>query len=294
MTSSTLVDCALVSKAYGATTVLDDVSLRVRAGESIGLVGRNGAGKTTLLSIIQGLRRPSNGKVTLFGGPPTKARFRTELGVAPQALSLPDTARVDEVITYVRAHYHAPAPAGELIRDFDLGALARKQVGGLSGGQKRLVGACLAFAGNPRLVLLDEPTTGLDSEARERLWQIIRAKTSSGTSVITTSHYMEDIEQLSERIVVLHQGRIVSDGSVNDIRENSRAVTITVQADMPEDLSWLESGVVQNSRKGSFEIETTNVDRTLGELRRRFGTLDRVEVNRDSLENIIRNLTETR
>ncbi|WHS28957.1 ABC transporter ATP-binding protein [Auritidibacter ignavus] len=268
--------------------------MRVGTGESIGLVGRNGAGKTTLLSIIQGLRRPTSGRVALFGGPPTKARFRTELGVAPQALSLPDTARVDEVIRYVRAHYHDPVPTADLIRDFDLGTLARKQVGGLSGGQKRLVGACLAFAGNPRLVLLDEPTTGLDSEARERLWQIIRAKTYRGTSVVTTSHYMEDIEQLSERIVVLHQGQIISDGSVNDIRDSSQTVTITVQASMPEDLSWLESGVAQNAQERAFEIKTTNVDLTLGELRRHFGTLDKVEVTRDSLENIIRNLTETK
>ena len=292
MATQTLVDCSQVSKAYGDNAVLHEISLSVGVGESIGLVGRNGAGKTTLLSIMQGLRRPTGGRVELFGGSPAKAKFRTELGVAPQALSLPETARVDETINYVRAHYVNPAPVDDLIRDFGLESFARKQAGGLSGGQKRLVAACLAFAGNPKLVLLDEPTTGLDSDSREHLWQIIREKTHTGTSVIITSHYMEDIEQLSDRIVVLHHGRIISDGTVTDIRGDNRVVRITVQRNIPEDLSWLESGTLDDSRDGAFDIRTTKVDRVLEELRSRFGTLDQVEVHRDSLENIIRELTE--
>lgn len=155
-----------LSKKFGSNYVLSRINLIVKRGESIGLVGPNGAGKTTLISVIQGIKKPSSGNVELFGGSPNKPIQRIKLGVSPQSISLPDTFKVGELVEFVRNHYPNKGEYDDLINEFSLVNIANAKVGGLSGGQKRLLSTCLAFSGNPELVLLDEPTTGLDIHTR--------------------------------------------------------------------------------------------------------------------------------
>src|SRR5262245_12656355 len=159
-----------VSRRYGDVLALDRVSLDVHPGEIVGLLGPNGAGKSTLLNLLAGLRRPSSGKVELFGGDPRDPARRKKLGVTPQETGLPSTLKVAECVEFVARHFSDPVPTGELIDRFGLSEVARRQTGGLSGGQKRRLAVALAFVGRPRLVLLDEPTTGLDVTARRALW----------------------------------------------------------------------------------------------------------------------------
>ena len=158
------------SRRYGDVLALDRVDLEVRAGELVGLLGPNGAGKSTLMNLLVGLRRPSSGRVELFGGDPRDPASRRQIGVTPQETGLPGTLRVGEVVDFVSAHYPDPVPRAELLDRFGLADLARRQTGGLSGGQRRRLAVALAFVGRPRLVLLDEPTTGLDVAARHTLW----------------------------------------------------------------------------------------------------------------------------
>lgn len=179
-----------VTRRYGSVTAVDDVSLSIDPGTILGLLGPNGAGKTTVISLLQGLRRPTSGSVRLFGGNPQDAHSRSRLGSTPQETALPPTLRVGEVIDFVGRHFDGPLSRGELADEFGLTDLLRRQTGALSGGQKRRLSVALAFVGRPRLVLLDEPTTGLDVDARRTLWDALRRQHDAGATVVVTSHYL--------------------------------------------------------------------------------------------------------
>jgi ABC-2 type transport system ATP-binding protein len=203
-----------VTRRYGGVTALDAVDLEVGSAELVGLLGPNGAGKTTLLSLLQGLRRPTAGTVRLFGGDPRDAASRVRLGCTPQETALPPTLRVGEVIDFVGRHFSNRVPTGELAAEFGLAELLRRQTGALSGGQRRRLSVALAFVGRPELVLLDEPTTGLDVDGRRALWEAIRRQHVAGATVLVTSHYLEEIEALAERVVVISEGRVVADDAL--------------------------------------------------------------------------------
>jgi ABC-2 type transport system ATP-binding protein len=207
-----------VTRRYGDTLALDDVDLSVAAGELVGLLGPNGAGKSTLINLLVGIRRPTSGSVEIFGGSPLDPVNRRLLGVTPQETGLPPTLRVGEVVDYVSAHYPNPLPRNELLARFGLDELARRQTGGLSGGQRRRLAVALAFVGRPRLVVLDEPTTGLDVEVRHVLWDAIRAFHADGGTVLLSSHYLEEIEALAQRVVVLGEGHVLADDTVAAVR----------------------------------------------------------------------------
>ncbi len=212
-----VVEVDHVTRRFGPVVALDDVSLTVGEGELVGLLGPNGAGKTTLLSLVSGLRKADAGTVRLFGGDPRVASARLALGTTPQETGLPPTLRVGEVVALVAGHYPAPMSTHEALDRFGLADLARRQTGGLSGGQKRRLAVALALVGRPRLVLLDEPTTGLDVEARHVLWQALRDYHADGATVVLTSHYLEEIEALAHRVVVVGQGRVLADGALADV-----------------------------------------------------------------------------
>ncbi|GAA5210981.1 ABC transporter ATP-binding protein [Microbacterium kyungheense] len=209
-----LVHAESLVKRFGDVTALDGVTLDIHAGECVGLLGPNGAGKTTLLTLIEGLRIPTSGTVTLFGGDPRNAASRIRLGTTPQTTALPEALKAREVLDLVAAHYPRPAPAARIIDEFGLGDLLAKQCGALSGGQQRRVALALAFVGDPDVVLLDEPTTGLDVDARRRLWDAVRARNAAGCAVVMTSHHLEEIEQLAQRVVVIDEGVVRADDTL--------------------------------------------------------------------------------
>ena len=200
-----------VTRRYGDVTALDGISLDILDGQILGLLGPNGAGKTTTLSLVAGLIRPTAGTVRLFGRDPRDAAARQHLGTTPQQTALPETLRVREVIDFVGGHFAERIPTGELAEEFGLADLLTRQTGALSGGQKRRLSVALAFVGRPKLVLLDEPTTGLDIDGRHVLWDAIRRQREAGASIVVTSHYLEEIEQLAERVAVIAGGRVVAD-----------------------------------------------------------------------------------
>lgn len=252
-----------VTRRYGDLTALDRVSLEIRAGELIGLLGPNGAGKSTLVNLLTGLRRPTSGTVTLFGGRPSDPVHRQALGVTPQETGLPPTLRVRECVDFVAAHYPSPADRDELLERFGVAELRDRQIGGLSGGQKRKIAVALAFAGRPRLVLLDEPTTGLDVEARRALWDAIRDFHAGGGTVLLTSHYLEEIEALAQRVVVIGQGRVLADDSLDAVRGmvGVRRVTLTA-SHLPE-----LPGVLSTETDGErTHLLTTDADELVREL----------------------------
>jgi ABC-2 type transport system ATP-binding protein len=222
-----------VRKRFGAVEALRGVDLEVRGGRLLAVLGPNGAGKTTALSLLAGLRRPDEGTVTLLGGDPRDVATRRNLGVTPQEAGFPEPLRVAEVVDFVRAHYPDPWPRAAVLERFQLADLARRQVGGLSGGQKRRLAVALAFAGRPPVVLLDEPTTGLDVDARRALWQAVREEVAAGHTILLTTHYLEEAEALADDVVVLAGGAVRAQGTVAEIKARVRLTRVAARFPVP-------------------------------------------------------------
>ena len=200
------------------TEALRGIDLDVPFGEIVALLGPNGAGKTTAIGVLLGLRRPDRGEASLLGKRPGSPAARREVGVTPQESQFPGNLRVREIVDLVRAHFSAPVSRGDLLARFGLDRLANRQSGGLSGGERRRLAVALAFAGNPRLIFLDEPTTGLDVEARRDVWRTTRDYVSGGGTVLLTTHYLEEAEALADRVAVLNAGQLVASGRPDEIK----------------------------------------------------------------------------
>ena len=205
-------------KRFGDTVALEDVDLELRYGETLALVGPNGAGKSTAISLLLGLRRTDTGAARLCGLDPARSQARLAVGVVPQEIDLPSTLRVGEIVDLVRAHYPTPTARDALLRRFGLGGLARRQAGGLSGGERRRVAAALAFAGRPSVLFLDEPTAGLDVEWRRTLWAELRAHAGHGGATLLTTHQLGELAAVADRLVVLVRGRVVAHGTTDEVR----------------------------------------------------------------------------
>jgi len=225
-----LAELSGVTKRFGARTALDRVTLALREGQVTALLGPNGAGKSTALAVLLGLRSPDEGAVRLFGREPRDPAARRCVGAVPQETAFPPTLRVVELLDLVRRHYAHPATVDALRDRFGLAPLLRRALGGLSGGERRLVAVALAFAGGPRLAVLDEPTTGLDVEARARVWNAIRAHERDGGSVLLTTHHLAEAESLAGHVVLLEAGAIVEEGSVAEIRRSAGLTRVSFRA----------------------------------------------------------------
>ena len=206
------------SKHYGKTLALDAVDLEVRAGEVLAVLGPNGAGKTTAISLLLGLLQADAGSATVFGDAPRSLASRRRIGAMLQTTAVPEALTAGELIALFRSYYPHPRALADVAELAGVGDLLKRRYGKLSGGQQRRVQFALALAGNPEILFLDEPTTGLDIEARERLWKTIRQLVAEGCAIVLTTHYLEEAEALADRVCVLARGRIVAEGSVAAIR----------------------------------------------------------------------------
>jgi ABC-2 type transport system ATP-binding protein len=208
-----------VTKRYrNGVVALDRVSLQLQSGEIIALLGPNGAGKSTAVKLMMGLTAPTNGKVSVFGGDPRLAGNRLRTGVMLQVGRAPEMLRVREHIEIMRGYYPRPLPVAEIVRAAVLEGIEERMFGQLSGGQKQRVLFALSLAGDPDLIFLDEPTVGLDIEARRRMWAEIRSLRSRGKTVLLTTHYLEEADALADRIIVLNKGRVICEGSPEEVR----------------------------------------------------------------------------
>src|SRR5687767_1943656 len=207
-----------VTKKYGDTQALRGIDLRIRPGELLALLGANGAGKTTAVRILLGLTVPATGTARVFGGNPRDRMTRTRLGAVLQIARVPETLRVREHIEMFSSYYPNPMPMQEVIDAAGLNGLERRKFGELSGGQQKRVLYALGICGNPDLLVLDEPTVGLDVEARRALWKQIRAFVDRGRSVLLTTHYLAEAEALADRVVVIDRGVVVREGTPVEIK----------------------------------------------------------------------------
>ncbi len=245
-------------KQYGGARALDGLSFRLHPGEIVALLGPNGAGKTTAIRILLGLTRQDRGEARLFGRDPRDRAARMRTGAMLQVGRMPESLRVREHIELFRGYYPRPMPLGELLRIAGLADVQDKLFGELSGGQKQRVLFALALAGDPDLLFLDEPTLGMDIEARRALWAEVRALAHRGKTILLTTHYLEEAEALASRVLLLKQGRLLAEGTPGELRARAGASRIRCRTALPERRLRELPGVLNAEHDGARWTLTTD------------------------------------
>jgi ABC-2 type transport system ATP-binding protein len=284
------VQLANVRKRFGLVEALAGLSLEIGAGELVALLGPNGAGKSTAISLLLGLRRPDAGSARLFGRDPCDPGGRSAVGMTPQESALPQLLTVREVVELVRAHFRAPFDTADVLDRFGLSALATRKAGGLSGGEKRRLAVALAFVGRPRLVVLDEPTTGLDVEGRRALWRVVGEYVADQATVLFSTHYLDEAEAHATRVVVLNRGRRVADGSVAAITAQVGLTRVAFCLD--GELPALPGVVRSDGSAGRWTLDCRDSDEVVRALVDRRIAFSRLEIRSAPLEEAVRALTE--
>ncbi|MER5755038.1 ABC transporter ATP-binding protein [Streptomyces sp. NPDC002088] len=205
-------------KAFGAVRAVDGLDLEIARGETVALLGRNGAGKSTAIALLLGLYEPDAGRVELFGGPPERAVRAGRVGAMLQEARAVPRVTVRELVSFVAGRYPAPMPVEQALELAGIAELAGRRVDRLSGGQAQRVRFAVALAGNPALIVLDEPTAALDVEARHAFWDSMRGHAGRGHTVLFSTHYLEEADAHADRILVVDRGRIVADGTGEQLR----------------------------------------------------------------------------
>lgn len=283
-----------LTKHYGNVHALAGVSLTIEKGGVNAILGKNGAGKTTLIRCALGLEKASGGELSVFNEAPGSMASRRRTGVMLQDSELPDLLSAREFLTLFASYYPAPIALEDVIEMTDIGAFADKRYKKLSGGQKRRVQFALAVVGDPELVFLDEPTTGLDTDARKALWATVRRFSEAGKTIVLSTHYLEEADQLADRIIILGEGQIIADAPTSEIRTRLGGAVIRCKTA----LSHAQLGQLPVTKKvrqsGRYtDIESENPIETLRALLSMDSALSDLTVSRPSLEDIFSSLTNS-
>jgi ABC-2 type transport system ATP-binding protein len=282
-----------LSKSYGAVHAVRSLDLAIAPGETVALLGPNGAGKTTTIDMMLGLTRPDQGTISVFGAPPAKAVQAGWVGGMLQTGSPLDHLRVRELIALTASYYPAPLGVDDVLRLTGAGAFARQWTNKLSGGQAQRVRFAAALVGNPDLLLLDEPTAGIDVEGRRDFWRSMRDIAGQGKTVVFATHYLEEADAYADRIVLIARGQVIADGPATEIK--ARAAARTIRGTLPDaGTAALRAlpGVVAVERHGdSVILSCSDADIALRALLGAFPGTHDIEVRGGSLEEAFMELT---
>jgi ABC-2 type transport system ATP-binding protein len=287
--STFLIEAQGLEKQFPGVRAVDGISLGVRAGQCFGLLGPNGAGKTTTLEMLEGIQAPSAGHIR-FRGRPLDPDFREQIGIQFQATALQDFQTVRESLAMFAALYRRHADLDELIQLCHLGDILDRDTRKLSGGQRQRLLLAIALVNDPRLVFLDEPTTGLDPQARRNFWALIDRVRERGTTILLTTHYMEEAERLCDEIAIVDHGRILIQGRPDAlIRQHFPTAILRLPVS-----AWpAETPLPENAerRDTSIELYVDEVPGALEQLERHGASLIDLRVDRPSLEDLFLKLT---
>ena len=286
-----------VTRRFGSgakqVTALNGLSLALRPGEIVALLGPNGAGKSTAVRMLLGLSKPDAGSATVFGRDPRAASARTRIGAMLQVASVPRTLTVREHIDLFRSYYPAPLAFAEIVHMAGLEGIEDRLFDKLSGGQKQRMLFGLALCGNPEIVFLDEPTVGMDIEARRGLWTQIRALAAHGKTVLLTTHYLEEADALAHRIIVINKGRIVSQGTPAEIKSRSATRTVRCRTALTVAQLWEIPSVIGVEQTGGCTAVTAgNPEAVLRRMLIDDATLSELELKSPGLEEAFLELTQ--
>jgi len=291
--NATVASLEGVNMNYGNIRALRGVDFQVRTGEVVALLGPNGAGKTTAVKLLLGLLQPNSGRARVFGGDPTNPENRMRTGAMLQVGRVPETLRVREHIDLFSSYYQKPMPSADVLAAVGLDKLGDRKFGDLSGGQRQRVLFALAICGDPDMLFLDEPTVGLDVEARRMLWDEIRRMVSRGKTVLLTTHYLQEADALADRIAVINQGEIIAQGTPSEIKAKTAGKRIRCITTLSVNTLRQIPGVtdVKEDRE-AVELHAIEAEPIVRELLARDTGLSGLEVTSAGLEEAFLALTQ--
>ncbi len=283
-----VIELIHVSKQFQQHKAVNDISFTVNKGETVAILGANGAGKTTTILLMLGLLQPTNGTVRLFQSDPVKLEVRQKIGSMLQETSVMDSLKVNEVITLVQSYYSNPLSAQQLLAITGLSDQDwHKRTEKLSGGQKRRLHFALALAGNPDLIFLDEPTVGMDITARDAFWKTVKELQAQGKTIIFTTHYLQEADDIAERIIMISDGKVAGDGTPENLKAEWTKKTISFKEaaeyslDVYHSLPFVEEVVKENGR---ITLVTNDSDKTIYDLVERKFMIQEIEIQQGKLE----------
>jgi ABC-2 type transport system ATP-binding protein len=282
-----------LKKSYGEVVALRDLTLEIYAGELLALLGPNGAGKTTLVRMLLGLARPDAGSISVLGSDPHMGHVQTRIGAMLQVGRVPETLRVREHIDLFSSYYPAPLPIAETLKIAGIEDIKNRPYGELSGGQKQRVLFGIALCGNPDLLFLDEPTVGLDVEARRLMWAQIRTLIGRGKTVLLTTHYLNEADALADRILVLDKGAIVAEGTPAEIKARAMGKQVRCTSRLSlEEVRQIPGVLSAKADRNAFELQVNAAEPVVRELLQRDSWLGDLEVTNAGLEEAFLALTQ--
>src|ERR1700684_3442037 len=254
-----------VSKHYGSLKAVDGLNLELRGGETVALLGPNGAGKSTSLDMLLALRKPTSGKIRMFGSDPYHAIKSGKVGAMLQSGGLMPEVTVRELVTLVAGLHPRPVPVATTLRRAGIESIADQRVDRLSGGQTQRVRFALAIAGESDLIVLDEPTAAMDVETRQRFWTTMKEEVAEGRTLLFATHYLEEADQAADRILVINRGRLLADGTPAEIKARAGAKRLSFKLDRVDEqfLLGLPGVVNLEVRHDLVQIQSSDSDATL-------------------------------
>ncbi|GAA0856649.1 ABC transporter ATP-binding protein [Aliiglaciecola litoralis] len=283
-----------LKKSYGKVNAINGIDLHIDQAGVFAILGQNGAGKTSFIRCALGLESVTSGSLETMGNKPGSLSAKQQTGVILQDSDLPDSLTIKEQIQLFASYYPNPLSVDDTIAMCELHSFADKGYKKLSGGQKRRAQFALAIVGDPQLIFLDEPTTGLDIDARRRLWSIIREFANKGKTIVLTTHYLEEADNLADRIMVMNAGKIVADSTPEDIHKLVKGSVVRCQTQLSIAQLQSLSGGGSVTVSGRFsEIHTEQVNNTLAQLLSLDPDLQDLTVSQPKLEDIFGQLSQT-
>jgi ABC-2 type transport system ATP-binding protein len=292
----TAVELIDAHKSYGSVEALKGVGITIEQGEIVAMLGPNGAGKTTAISLMLGLRRPTSGQARLFGMDPTERRARSQCGVMLQESGVNSALHVRELVDLFRAYYPHPMPAARAIALAGLQEQVGQAAGKLSGGQRQRLYYALAVCGDPQVLFLDEPTVGMDVESRRAFLEGIKEFAAEGKTIVLTTHYLEEADELAQRVIVIDRGLVIADASPSEIKGRVAGKRVAFDADEPLGEDEFRGMPVNHLeiRGGHVRLLSNQPEVVLGTLFRRGTAIRNLEVVGADLEEAFLALTSHR
>lgn len=281
-----------LTKTYGQQIVFQDLNFQIQPGEVVGLIGNNGAGKTTLLNLLIGLQRPTAGQIHLFADNLSPMAIQQKRGIMFQDDFGLSRVTVQEMLALACSLYAQPLSLSTVLHLTDLNSQTQQYVSKLSGGQKRRLNWGLALAGNPELLFLDEPTSGMDTTSRHHFWQAIQELNAQGKTIIVTSHYLAEIDYLAQHILFLKDHQLIHNGTLADLKNKYSQIIVTFDSSQDFTQHNFHQGILQDHQQNHYIYQVTSSEQFVQELNEFLPVIQHLRIHQKNLDEIFQQVNQ--